>query len=133
MEDKVVATFSDRSAVESDYLVGADWIHSTVRGYIANVQPKYTHQTLVYGLVPTKDLPDANFASMAPTVGVSARTGFLASAFTDGSRSCLYWLGANIGEIAEKSYDSDSLLAEEYERFRHLYQPILRIIRATGN
>lgn len=131
--DGVVARFVDGSVAVGDYLVGADGIHSTVRGYVAaDVTPEYTRQSLVYGILPTKDLPDVDFAAMPPTCAVFARRGFFAAAFTDESRSCLYWIAAKTKEVAERSSDVEKIRAEEYERFKQLYEPLPQIIAATN-
>jgi 2-polyprenyl-6-methoxyphenol hydroxylase-like FAD-dependent oxidoreductase len=93
-EGKVRASFKDGTSVEGDFLIGADGIHSKTREYVLgeDIKPVHKGQAIVYGILPTANLPNVDFSSLHPTFGIFARKGFFAAAFTHNDRSQLYWL-----------------------------------------
>lgn len=133
-DEKVIATFKDGSIAKGDFLIGADGIHSTVREYILNgreLKPRYTGQSLVYGILPTKYVAGVDYAAMHATFGVFARKGFFAAAFTDETRQALYWIAARSEAVVGKKDNPEQIRSEELERFKDLYEPIPQIISAT--
>lgn len=101
---KVKASFQDGTTAEGDFLIGADRIHSKVREYVLDtdsIKPEYTGQSLVYGILPTSDVPDVDISSMPQTMAIFSRHGFFAIAFTNESRARLYWFSAQAKDKAE--------------------------------
>jgi len=132
---KVIATFLDGTAVEGDMLIGADGIHSKVREYVvgdSSIQPQYTGQSLIYGIVPMKDVPDIDAASLPKTTAVFCKRGFFAAAFTNERRESLYWFCGSEKEQAEFSVDAAKLRAEASARFGDVFAPFPRCIEATN-
>lgn len=65
-ENKVTAEFSSGEKVQSEGLIGADGVRSTVRRLVFNGQPaRFTGQVAWRGLVPAKRLPRGLFANAA--------------------------------------------------------------------
>jgi len=132
--DKVIATFLDGTTAEGDMLIGADGIHSKVREYVigdASIQPEYTGQSLIYGLLPMKDVPDIDVSSLPKTTAVFCRRGFFAAAFTNAAREKLYWFCASEKPTAEYSIDAPAIRAEATARFGSVFAPFPRVIAAT--
>jgi 2-polyprenyl-6-methoxyphenol hydroxylase-like FAD-dependent oxidoreductase len=133
---KVTATFQDDTTVEGDFLIGADGIHSKVREYVLDadtIKPEYTGQSLVYGILPTSDIPEVDISSMPLTMAIFSRRGFFATAFTNESRSKLYWFSAQAKDKVEDSVDADVIRSEAEQRFKDVFDPIPRCIKATND
>lgn len=72
----VVAEFADGSTAEGEMLIGADGLHSTVRGaLLPPVRPRYSGQTCFRGLARI-DLPDGLDAAGMEIWGGALRFGF---------------------------------------------------------
>jgi salicylate hydroxylase len=56
-DDEAQLHLSDGTIVTADLVVGADGIHSLVRGQIVADQPRYSGQTIYRGLVPAERVP----------------------------------------------------------------------------
>jgi salicylate hydroxylase len=55
--DRVRLSFQDGSSVSADVVVGADGIHSVVRGHLAWDAPRFSGETIYRGLVPADRVP----------------------------------------------------------------------------
>lgn len=132
-DGKVTGRFADGARVVGDFLIGADGIHSKTRQYVVGKEVKavQTGSSIVYGILPTKDLPGVDFTTLHPTFGIMARTGFFAGTFTDNERSQVYWI-SQVAKPAEK-VDTTELREQEQERYKHLFEPVPEIIGATKN
>ena len=136
-DGKVIATFSNGTIADGDYLVGADGIHSTVRQYVAypkekEICPRYTGTALVYGILDANVLPTEVVSSMHATSGVFGQKGFFASAFCDNPRTRLYWISSVTKAVAEKLDDPDEIRSQELSKFGNFYKPIPEIIQRTA-
>jgi salicylate hydroxylase len=54
---EVELRFADGSATTADLVVGADGIHSVVRGWLAPDEPRFSGQTIYRGLLPAAAVP----------------------------------------------------------------------------
>jgi salicylate hydroxylase len=54
-------TFADGRSVRAQIVVGADGIHSAMRGLIAEDRPRYSGQSVFRGLVPADRIADARY------------------------------------------------------------------------
>jgi len=128
---KVTARFTDGTTAVGDYLIGADGIRSKVREYVMDgkIKPVYTGTSIVYGILPTADLPHVDFTTMHASIAIVTRRGLFATAFTNNEHSQLYWLSYR--SIPAEKVDAVETREQELERYRDVYSPVPEIITAT--
>ncbi|MCV7383441.1 FAD-dependent monooxygenase [Mycolicibacter longobardus] len=120
--DHVAARFADGETVTADVLIGADGIHSVVRGALfPAMAPRYDGQTVWRGMVSADDVPATSFVAF----GRGSRAGW-----SPMGRGKVYWFGARFQPAGAPDRHGSihrDLLAE----FGHWAKPLGRLIEST--
>lgn len=116
---KMAASLKDGASEVGVFLNGED------------VKPVHKGYSIVYGILPTENVPDVDCSSLHPTFGIFAPKGFFAAAFTDNDRSQLYWLSVKASKPGQK-LSSDEIRSQEHERCKEVFFPVSQIIEATN-
>ena len=131
---EVIIVYTDGARETADLVIGADGIHSRVREYVVHPQkidPSYSGTSLVYGLTDAKRFPTKDMTALPATWGVFGQRAFFAGAFCVEDRSQLYWISAQMKEVAEKLDDPETIRSQELNKFGQFFVPIPEIIEHT--
>ena len=127
-DDKVIATFANKSSIEADFLIGADGIHSHVRSVLlGNKEPTYRGYTVWRGIssVPPDEIPPATAIEVH---GPGKRFGI----GPVGAGRIGWWAAANATKPAgphERQFADAQ--HELLQLFKGLYLPVVELIEAT--
>ena len=134
----IVATFTDGSIAEADFLIGADGVHSTVRQHVVPGGPKPFDTGLVGfgGFVPRSLLEDAG---IGPRVEATfGQSGFFGYGFSspDPAQGAMWWSTQPSNGIDAATFRAMSVqkLKQHLHDFHAgWHDPIPRIIDAAEN
>ena len=134
----IVATFTDGSIAEADFLIGADGVHSTVRQHVVPGGPKPFDTGLVGfgGFVPRSLLEDAG---IGPRVQATfGQSGFFGYGFSspDPGQGAMWWSAQPSNGIDAATFRAMSVqkLKQHLHDFHAgWHDPIPRIIDAAEN
>lgn len=123
-EEGVSVSFTDGETVRSDLLVGADGIHSVVRGQLfPEVKLRYSGYTTWRGVAETRD--EAALGKTSETWGCGARFGIVRI-----DRERIYWFStANVEAGRRLSPDETRSFLLEY--FKGWHHPVELLIKST--
>lgn len=121
----VVVHFDDGSAIESDYLLIADGVHSKLRQcLLPNAKPRYAGYTCWRAIIDNSHI---NLRSGSETWGAKGRFGM-----TPLVGNKIYWY-ACINAKPKSSYFANYKVADLLGHFGKYHDPIPQILAATSN
>jgi 2-polyprenyl-6-methoxyphenol hydroxylase-like FAD-dependent oxidoreductase len=130
----VVAHFADGSTAEGDFVIGADGVHSAVRGHVIPDGPKPFDTGLIGfgGFVARSAIPDAPIGQrVATTFGQS---GFFGVCSPDSNDNVMWWStqpAHGVDAATFRAMSQDAIKRHLLEFHAGWHDPIPRILRAA--
>jgi salicylate hydroxylase len=123
--------FADGASISADAVVGADGIHSTVRGYLFSDQPRFSGQIIYRGLVPAERVP----ALAGPgriRIWLGSSQHFVAYPVSAGK---MISFGATVPAASPhvESWSSSGQVADVDEAYSGWHAPVRSLIASTGS
>lgn len=137
-DSPVVAHFADGSAAEGDFVIGADGVHSAVRGHVIPDGPKPFDTGLIGfgGFVARSVIPDASIGQrVVTTFGQSGFFGYGVCS-PDANDAVMWWStqpAHGIDAATYRAMGQDAIRRHLLDFHAGWHDPIARILQAAEN
>ncbi|MFJ9179452.1 FAD-dependent monooxygenase [Streptomyces sp. NPDC102360] len=129
--DSVLLRFADGSWTEADVVVGADGVHSVVRGAVAEAEPpEYSGLCAFRAIVPAEAVP-AFALRRAQTLWLGPGRHFVHYPIADG-RAVNVFAAAPAGDFTEESWSAKATIEEFHAEFAGWDARVTDLITAGG-